>query len=45
MLFQSPWSMMDLWETPAAEAAVARPALKDCPEYLSRFSTEPSLLR
>src|SRR5919199_5181033 len=36
-LFQSPWSMMDLCETPAAEAAVASPALKECPEYLSRL--------
>ena len=45
MLLQSLWSMMDLWETPAAETAVARPALKECPEYLSRFSTEPNLLR
>ena len=37
--------MMDPWDTPAAEAAVARPALKECPEYLSQFSTEPILLR
>jgi hypothetical protein len=43
-LLQSPWSMMDLfWETPAA--AVSKLALKECAEYLSRFSTEPTLLR
>ena len=30
--------MMDLWETPAAEAAAARSALKERPKYLSRFS-------
>jgi hypothetical protein len=37
--------MMDLWETPTAEADAARPALKEYPKYLSRSSMEPSLLR
>jgi len=37
--------MTDLWETPTAEAAAARLALKECPKYVSRSSMEPSLLR